>query len=90
MVHFNFIDFQIIFLLFYLEILEFNFCHLNENTKRNIRDREQSQSSIDEEETFRTESEIIIKGYLVSKDNPNQDEKMFELFEQTNEDNDDN
>ena len=82
--------FQIVFLLFYLEILEFNFCNLNENTKRNIVEREQSQGMIDEEEHIRQESEIIIKGYLVSKENPNQDEKMFELFEQTNEDNDDN
>ena len=82
--------FQIVFLLFYLEILEFNFCSLNKNTKRNIVEREQSQNMIDEEEHIRQESEIIIKGYLVSKDNPNQDEKMFELFEQTNEDNADN
>ena len=28
--------FQILSLLFYLEIVECNFCHLNKNTKRNI------------------------------------------------------
>ena len=28
---------QIIFLSFYLEIFEFNFCSLNKNTKRNIK-----------------------------------------------------
>ena len=32
--------FQILSLLFYLEILEFNFCDLNKNTKRNIQLRE--------------------------------------------------
>ena len=82
--------FQIVFLLFYLEILEFNFCNLNENTKRNIVEREQSQRMIDEEEHIRQESEIIIKGYLVSKDNPNQDEKLLEMVEERKEDNADN
>ena len=33
--------FQILSLLFYLEILEFNFCGLNKNTKKNIRLREE-------------------------------------------------
>ena len=32
--------FQILSLLFYLEIFEYNFCDLNKNTKRNIRLRE--------------------------------------------------
>jgi len=35
--------FQIISLLFYLEILEFNFCNLNKNTKRNIMLREEAE-----------------------------------------------
>ena len=38
--------FQIIILLFYLEIFEFNFCNLNKNTKRNIRLRERKDTSI--------------------------------------------
>ena len=36
--------FQIITLLFYLEIFEFNFCGLNKNTKRNIQSRERDES----------------------------------------------
>ena len=35
--------FQIVSLLFYLEILEFNFCNLNKNTKRNIMLREEEE-----------------------------------------------
>ena len=35
--------FQIVSLLFYLEILEFNFCNLNKNTKRNIIQREEEE-----------------------------------------------
>ena len=35
--------FQIIFLLFYLEIFEYNFCSLNKNTKRSISEREKNQ-----------------------------------------------
>ena len=80
--------FQIVFLLFYLEILEYNFCSLNKNTKRNIRDRERIQKSIDEEDISNgRDSEIIIKGYDVSKGFQNQDESMIELVEGKKEDN---
>ena len=37
---------QLLSLLFYLEILELNFCSLNENTKKNINKREISQKDI--------------------------------------------
>ena len=36
--------FQILALLFYFEILEFNFCNLNKNTIKNIQDRERKES----------------------------------------------
>ena len=49
--------FQIIFLLFFLEILEYNFCSLNRNTKKSIMKREKNQS-FDEKD-----NEIIIDGY---------------------------
>ena len=49
--------FQIIFLLFFLEILEYNFCSLNRNTKKSIMKREKHQS-FDEKD-----NEIIIDGY---------------------------
>ena len=38
--------FQIMSLSFYLEILEYNFCSLNKNTRKNIKDRERSQTKI--------------------------------------------
>ena len=34
---------QFVTLLFYLEILEFNFCGLNRNTKKNISEREEKE-----------------------------------------------
>ena len=48
--------------LFYLEILEYNFCSLNVNTRKNIRERERNQifEGIEEEER---DSYVIIKGY---------------------------
>ena len=39
--------FQILSLLFYLEIFEYNFCELNKNTKKNILDREHKNSIIE-------------------------------------------
>ena len=36
--------FQILSLLFYVEILEFNFCNLNRNTKRNIMLRQEKEN----------------------------------------------
>ena len=41
---------QIIILLFYLEIFEFNFCELNRNTKRNIQLREREETTEIEDE----------------------------------------
>ena len=38
--------FQILALLFYFEILEFNFCNLNINTIKNIQDRERKESEV--------------------------------------------
>ena len=56
--------FQIIFLLFYLEILEYNFCSLNKNTKRLISEREKVESIF--EKNYSVE-QIIIEGYDVSE-----------------------
>ena len=53
--------FQIITLLFYLEILEYNFCLLNLNTKKNIINRESNEFTGDD-----NESDIDIKGYRIS------------------------
>ena len=40
-----FFIFQLFFLMTYLEILEFNFCNLNKNTKKNIEFRSIIESS---------------------------------------------
>ena len=54
--------FQILFILFYLEILEFNFCSLNKNTKKNISERELKQEKDDD-----NDDDIDIKGYDISE-----------------------
>ena len=54
--------FQIISLLFYLEIFEYNFCSLNENTKRSISEREQRLFMVDNDD-----NEIVFKGYDLSE-----------------------
>ena len=66
--------FQIIFLLFYLEILEYNFCSLNKNSKRNIAEREKKHQNTNEE-NIKEVGEEIVKDYLSSKD---LDENMIE------------
>ena len=57
--------FQILALLFYFEILEFNFCKLNKNTIRNIEDREQ----IGNQKTNSNSSSIELAGqYYLTED----------------------
>ena len=58
--------FQILNLLFYLEILEYNFCDLNKNTKKNIEEREKNEIIED------NDNEIIVKGYDISEGFQNQ------------------
>ena len=53
---------QVVSLLLYLEIIEFNFCKLNKNTKKNIERRLLLQSNEDNEE-----NEIAIKDYDISE-----------------------
>ena len=57
--------FQILSLLFYLEIVEYNFCNLNKNTKRNILLRE-NEANLLREETV--ESDIEVSPGLIVKD----------------------
>ena len=70
--------FQIISLLFYLEILEFNFCNLNRNTKRNIMLREEEEMLL-RNNTNASEIEVEIDKDLIVK-NP-QDKKDLELYD---------
>ena len=69
--------FQVLFILFYLEILEYNFCSLNKNTKKHISERERKQSI---EESNDIDNEIDIKGYDISDTLKTQD-KIKDLNE---------
>ena len=63
---------QVLILFFYLEIFEFNFCSLNENTKKNI---ELRLSMLDingdefEEDKDDNQSDVDIKGYIIKNGN---------------------
>ena len=71
--------FQIFSLLFYLEILEFNFCSLNKNTKKNIISRIPSEAQTDIEER------IIIDGYDITENIKNQETEMAKMDEDKEE-----
>ena len=70
--------FQILSLLFYLEIFEFNFCNLNRNTKRNIMLREEEEMLL-RNNTNASEIEVEIDKDLIVK-NP-QEKKDLELYD---------
>ena len=70
--------FQVFSLLFYLEILEFNFCNLNRNTRRNIMLREEEEMLL---RNNTNASDIEIDKDLIVK-NP-QEKKDLELFDIT-------
>ena len=55
-------SFQILALLFYFEILEFNFCDLNRNTIKNIEDRERKEK--ENRKSFRNRIELNNQYYL--------------------------
>ena len=77
--------FQVFSLLFYLEILEFNFCNLNRNTKRNIMLREQEEMLLRNNTNV---SDIEIDKDLIIK-NP-QEKKDLELNIILNDDTEEN
>ena len=54
---------QIFSLLFYLEILEFNFCSLNRNTKKSIIERERNEFYTSQD--IELDTEIELKGYEI-------------------------
>ena len=71
--------FQIIFLLFYLEIFEYNFCSLNENTKKNIEKRMMTESIIVNEDY---EEKITIGEYDISEGFNKSNETIFDTKEE--------
>ena len=78
--------FQMISLLFYLELFECNFCSLNKNTKRSILKR--MQNFTEENEDDYEDDEIEIKGYDFRETIKNQEieVKEKEANEEKNED----
>ena len=77
--------FQIISLLLYLEIIEFNFCKLNRNTKKNIERRLFLQSN--EENNINEENEITIKDYDISEAFNQQEIEMDAILSKDDEEN---
>ena len=77
--------FQIISLLLYLEIIEFNFCKLNRNTKKNIERRLFLQSY--EENNINEENEITIKDYDISEAFNQQEIEMDAILSKDDEEN---
>ena len=80
--------FQILSLLFYLEILEYNFCSLNKNTKKSIEDRVNNQ--LDEGDNY-DDDEIDMKGYDISESikiqkNLKEIKEMRAIFEDNEDD----
>ena len=70
--------FQILSLLFFLEILEFNFCNLNRNTKRNIMLREEEEMLL-RNNSIASKIEVEVDKDLIVK-NP-QEKKDLELYD---------
>ena len=71
-----FFIFQFLGLLVYLEIIELNFCNLNENTKKNIRDREIiEKNNLESNEDGRDSLIEISPGYIL-KDITHESEVM--------------
>ena len=78
--------FQIIALLFYIEIFEFNFCGLNKNTKKNIllREKEEIKNSVINRDSIVVE---LKDGYLITnKENENETERKNELLPEEKKD----
>ena len=72
--------FQIISLLFFVEILEFNFCNLNKNTKRNIMLRQEQEEMLVKNPTFGSNIEVddnVIVHMALDKKNYELNELIF-------------
>ena len=67
--------FQFISLLFFLEILEYNFCDLNFNTIKNIQERELNNMIMKESDSS-INSEIDIEGYIVKREKTPEEKEM--------------
>ena len=73
---------EIFIFMFYLEILEYNFCSLNKNTKKGIQERG-IRNSISESEINDEDYEIDIKGYNITELLKTDDKiEMNDIFEE--------
>ena len=83
-----FFIFQLFFLMIYLEILEFNFCNLNKNTKKNIDLRSIEESTAIGSRNFSVTSGIIDinKDYCINEpESEDKNDKNIELLEQNDD-----
>ena len=76
---------QIIVLLFYLEIFEFNFCGLNRNTKKNILLREKEEIAL-----LEGKDNIELDGYFFFNDDEDKKNKEGKKGDNNEDNNDDN
>ena len=82
--------FQFFILMIFLEIIELNFCHLNDNTKRNI----QIRGDNDMEDKDRKDTVLEIGGYIIEIDDNNKynnnninNNNNFPIINENNENN---
>ena len=59
--------FKFLILMFYLEIFEFNFCNLNENTKKNITSRAISEELVNDNKGNRDTTCELGNGYIFNE-----------------------
>ena len=78
---------EILALLFYLEILEYNFCNLNRDTRKNIKEREINEIEYFNKENERDATEAIVNvdGYFYSLTSKTSDIEMTEKNKESEE-----
>ena len=76
--------FQIFFLLFYFEILEFNFWKFNKNTKKNIETREEIEVERNLRNSILSNIEIDNQYLLANQESEIPDEVNIELNDENN------
>ena len=80
---------QIFIFLFYLEVLEYNFCSLNKNTKKNIAERGHNQSinsNNNDDESIEIKEGYDIRESFKIQEKTKELNEMNEIFEETEKD----
>jgi len=83
--------FQILALLFYFEILEFNFCGLNKNTSKNIEARGDAENNMDTSDSNKIEldNQYILKSFSLKDEDDSRNSLSNSSFYKSNSINDD-